>query len=377
MPRQPWWHRSFADAPAEEDDVDPTAPTRASFLSWTGLTPPASTHRLAPAPLAAGSDLLVDGSASATPTGTVDYRGSSYTLGANATYDNVYVGLNGTGTFTQSGGTLNVHSGQGQFDVGYNAGSNGTYNLQGGSVNAGPMVVGLYGRGTVTHTSGTFNASDSGFGAGVFLGFAAGSSGTYNLRGGTLATSGVSGGSGQSTLDCHRGTLQATADNANFMGGLTKVAFSSGDSAPDDYSAGIPDLIIDTNGHNVTVSQGIVTAQFNGMDDGGLRKIGAGTLTMTGNNSFTGSVTVAAGTLNVTAGTLGAPGYFGPFFVNGTGTGADAATLNLSGGKMASFGAYIGGNEDGGGTGVLNQSGGSFTTSARLFMVGANGGNVT
>src|SRR5207247_1035475 len=49
--------------------------------------------------------------------------------------------------------------------------------------------------------------------------------------------------------------------------------------------------IIDTNSNSVSIA-GVAAGA------GGLTKNGAGTLTLTGNNTFTGSTTIAAGTLN-------------------------------------------------------------------------------
>lgn len=345
--------------------------------AWQRTPITAPTHRLTPTPQAAGFDLLVDGTSSPAPSGMVDYKGSSYTLSTNTSYDSVYVGYTGTGTLTQNGGSTLTLLTTGALFLGYNAGSNGTYTVNGNgtTLSTGNIVVGLGGSGFLNQNAATSNVSTNG--NSVYLAFFSGSRGQYNLStSSTLTTGSVYGGDGTSLFYCYGGTLRAAADNTNFMSGLTTVALKGGDSSTD-TSAGTPDLIVDTNGHNITISQGISSGRSDGMDDGGFRKIGAGTLTMTGNSNFTGAITVAAGTLNMTAGTLGAPGYYGGFYLSSTGAGA-AATLNLSGGKLTSYAGYIGGNTDGsGGTGVFNQTGGSFDTSARLFMVGVAGGNGT
>ena len=68
-----------------------------------------------------------------------------------------YVGNSGTGSFTQSGGTNNVPNGSSDgLYLGYNAGSSGTYNLSGSGVLAAfNEYVGNSGTGTFTQSGGT------------------------------------------------------------------------------------------------------------------------------------------------------------------------------------------------------------------------------
>jgi autotransporter-associated beta strand protein len=130
------------------------------------------------------------------------------------------------------------------------------------------------------------------------LGFQA--SGIYTLNGGTLQAvnvSGGGGGGGSSTFNFNGGTLQAGASDApndpnfptTFFGGLTTVNVQTGGA------------YINTNGYNVTIAQNLLHDTTSGAPglDGGLTKLGAGTLTLTGTNTFTGPVNIDAGTLAV------------------------------------------------------------------------------
>jgi len=99
-----------------------------------------------------------------------------------------YIGYSGTGTFKQTGGT---HTTFGTLYLGYNADSRGTYDLRGtGALNAGmswsgyPEYIGYSGTGSFTQTGGTHTIFGS-----LYLGYNAGSSGTYELSGtGVLCT---------------------------------------------------------------------------------------------------------------------------------------------------------------------------------------------
>jgi hypothetical protein len=102
-----------------------------------------------------------------------------------------YIGFNGTGIFIQSGGSnssANITGGLSLFFssdtnlyLGYNSGSRGTYELQGGSLSAKHEYIGYLGTGTFTQNGGTHTVDHLFIGVGVL------SNGTYNLEGGTLS----------------------------------------------------------------------------------------------------------------------------------------------------------------------------------------------
>ena len=273
----------------------------------------------------------------------------TYTLsGGSLSTRFAYVGFLGRGTFNQSGGTFSTNGNN--LYVGQNPGSTGTYNLSGtGNLSTGPIVVGH-----TSDSSGTFNQSGgivSTNGNNLYVALDAGSSGTYNLSGGSLTTgltqvsdnnnvgtftqtggthttatlaltgndaasrgtytlsggtlnvgtvsSGDGGVSGTSTFNFDGGTLRPSASTTGFMSGLTTANVQAGGAR------------IDTAGFNVTVAQALVHDTTAGAPatDGGLLKNGAGTLTLTGTNTYTGATTVGAGTLSVASdANLGAAG---------------------------------------------------------------------
>ena len=99
-----------------------------------------------------------------------------------------YVGYSGTATFTQSGGT-NLLGYDGYLDIdlflGYNAGSKGTYNLSNsGRLSAFGEYVGSSGTGAFTQTGGS-----NGIGGSLVLGYGTAGSGSYSLANGTLSSS--------------------------------------------------------------------------------------------------------------------------------------------------------------------------------------------
>jgi len=224
-------------------------------------------------------------------------QGASGTMamtgGTLGTSESLRIGHNqATGVLTQSGGTVNV---QNEVYIGNeNSGSSvGTYTLSGtGAVNVGNEV----------HI-GRDNAT-----------------GTLNLNGGTLMTKKLEGGNGSATVNFNGGVLKAKENQDNLIQNLDVANVQSGGAK------------INSNGFNVATSQALTGT-------GGLEKLGAGSLTLSANNTYAGTTTVSEGLLKVngsvgsvavsSGGSLGGSGTTGSLLVNGTLTpGNSPGTLN-------------------------------------------------
>ena len=184
-------------------------------------------------------------------------QGSSGTLnmsgGTMTTSDKLQIGHNqSTGLVIQSGGTVNV---QNEVYIGNenNASSVGTYTLSGtGALNVGNEVI-------VGRDNGT---------------------GTLNLNGGTVTATKISGGNGSATVNFNGGVLKAKRDESNLIENLDTANAQSGG------------LKIDSNGFSVSTGQ-LLTGT------GGLEKLGAGQLTLSGPNTYAGITTVTSGVLRI------------------------------------------------------------------------------
>jgi autotransporter-associated beta strand protein len=198
--------------------------------------------------------------------------------------------LSGTQTYTQTGGAFNTN-GIIEFS---NGGVGTTVNISGGSLTttsgSGYDATDLAVRattyvnlsGTGTFTTPMLNMSTSQIGSG-------GATSTFNLDGGTLVTGriikGTGGSTGTQTFNFNGGTLKSTANSAIFMTGLTNAFVKAGG------------VVIDTQAFNDTIGQNLLTDAVS--TGGGLTKLGTGTLTLTGANTYTGNTTVANGILSI------------------------------------------------------------------------------
>ena len=202
------------------------------------------------------------------------------------------IGNVGTGSATQTGGSVNANASSATVVLGRISGSNGTYTISGGTLGTQFMTVGSSGVGTFYQTGGTVTLS---------LGLVLAQSSTnkvcaYDLTGGTLATKAISTGStaskGTSIFNFDGGTLQAAPGFINgndFFLNLSRVNVRNGGAK------------IDTNFTNVETKQPFLHSDINGdaAVDGGLTKTGTGTLTLEATNTYTGTTRVANGTLAV------------------------------------------------------------------------------
>lgn len=134
-------------------------------------------------------------------------------------------------------------------------------------------------------------------------GAAANGLGAINLNGGTLSVEVIRRlaslpATTDTEINFNGGTLQALSNRTDFLQGLTRANISTNGA------------IIDNNGFSVTIGQSLLhDASLGATPDGGLRKIGAGTLTLTNGNTYTGQTTIETGVLQIRHGAaLGASG---------------------------------------------------------------------
>ena len=202
--------------------------------------------------------------------------------------------LQSTGTFQFNFGPRTVNwiassgdfSGSGNWDVGFAPRTSDTASIANGgastlstSFTASPVAVWVGNGSMLTIATG----GSLGCGA-MVLGRSG--NGTLVLGGGTLDVPSISQGGGSGTLYFNGGTLLATASNSQFIAGLSAAYVSTSGA------------FINTNGHNVTISQALLTdPALNGAPDGGLTMAGSGVLTLDATNTYTGGTTVSGGTL--------------------------------------------------------------------------------
>ncbi len=267
----------------------------------------------------------------------------------------------GNFTHTQTGGSFTVTAtGSNEFSLA-NWGGTSSVDISAGTLSVSTYwnpTVGQRGTGNLT-IGGTAEASfASTVGASLTLGGQSSGTGNLYLNGGRLTLSRIVKGDGAGNLYLDGGTLRAAAsNNTNFLSGLTSARVRVGGAT------------IDTNGFDVTIGQSL--AEDATSVGGGLTKTGAGTLTLTGNNTFTGGLTVSAGTLvagsanalgtgavSVTGGTLRAGGASA--FATGAIT-VNGGTLDLGGHALSTGITYLSGSITGAGSfaGSINVGGGT------------------
>ena len=212
--------------------------------------------------------------------GTVYISGGDWNTG-NA----LQIGLGGSGTLTITGGNVTSKLGY----VGRNSGASGTVVVVGGNwSNSIDLYVGNTGTGSLTIGTGGLVA----VGGNLVLAQSAGSAGSLSLAaGGTLQVGGsnaIQVGAGTSSFNWAGGTLQVVG--ANLTAGL-KASLADATTST-----------FDTNGLAATCTGNLAGS-------GALAKVGAGTLMLSGANTYSGGTTVTAGTLAVGGnGTLGGAG---------------------------------------------------------------------
>jgi fibronectin-binding autotransporter adhesin len=290
------------------------------------------------------TDWRIGGSSSTADAAAVGLYNMS--AGTFAAPGNLMVGAYGHGTFLQSGGTVSVNN---YLSIGRFAGGVGTYNISGNAtltanttpdlivgeqgtgtlnisgtatVNAATLSIahsdGTNATGTVNQSAGTLVVASSGVEFGTAASGTAVATGTYNFNGGTLKSFSITQNplaTVSGTFNFNGGTLFATANNPNsFVAGISKAVVQTGGAT------------VNTSGFTVTASQNLQHDPTLGSAlDGGLTKVGSGTLILdAAQSTYNGKTTVSGGTLRLSNAPVLPTG--------GEVLDLDASTLSLSNG---------------------------------------------
>ncbi len=257
-------------------------------------------------------------------TGTYSLNGGSLTVGTNVTPGWAFVGENGTGTLTQSNAASATVNGN--LVLGGQAGSQGTYTLNGGTLDVagtgltgGNLAVGHRGRGTFTQNGGQVATSELQVAGGASNGSTT-AQGSYNLNGGTL-TANV-----ENIGNTGTGSLTQTAGSANQAGSVSLGA-SAGSKGTYQLDGGT------LNANNLTVGN----AGTGGFKQTGGANAVTNTVEIAKNAGAAGSAyslsggSLAAASMNINAG--GTLDYSGGSLSLGSGGGtlSNAGQVNVSG----------------------------------------------
>jgi fibronectin-binding autotransporter adhesin len=213
---------------------------------------------------------------------------------------------NGGSVEVDSGATVNVsdnnHGNNVWLAIGDTTGQTSTFTVNGGNVTLSSswgIQLGRNGSGILTINSGTFSANDPN-NMGLELG--EGGTGIVNLNGGVLQVNKIYSSKAGSAFYFNGGTLKAADSRTDFFNNTANAATQVRNGGGS----------IDTNGFNITFAQAITHSTVGGdhATDGGLVKNGAGTLTLSAANTYTGATTVNGGTLLGTASNSASGGAF-------------------------------------------------------------------
>ncbi|MFM2169900.1 MAG: hypothetical protein RI957_129 [Verrucomicrobiota bacterium] len=184
------------------------------------------------------------------------------------------------GTLRVDGANITATGGSYVFTAGNTLGGANQFILDSGTFDAGLLeVLNAYG------ATGTFTINQGQFSAGEFR-VSQSATGTVNLNGGVLRVTRIKHSNNVEIVNLNGGTLQARAS----VGDLITAEI-------DNVWVKSNGFTVDTNGFNATIPK--LLAGDPGSTGGGLTKIGAGMLTLTAANTYTGNTRVNHGELRV------------------------------------------------------------------------------
>ncbi|MDE2215490.1 MAG: autotransporter-associated beta strand repeat-containing protein, partial [Candidatus Omnitrophica bacterium] len=290
----------------------------------------------------------------------------------------------GTGALTISGGTIDNTSG-GSITLSNNNAMNwnGSFTFTGtNALNIGTGNVTLGGSETVTVTAGTLTMGGTISGNGDIVTLGASSGGTLVLSGNNSFSGGLTIAGGTlsiPTINNKNGNGPLGHNSSVTLDGTLEYTGSTASSSmPFVITAGDTGTVqVDTSGQTLTLS-GVIS---DSASSGNLIKAGAGTLLLSGTNTYHGTTTINAGTLSISAdsglGTAPGSATTGDLVING-GTLAVTASFTLNANRGISLGASNGTVDVASGTtltygGIIAGSGGvAKTDSGTLTLSGAD-----
>ncbi len=309
------------------------------------------------------------------PTGDGSYTMTGGTLQASDGLMHIAVGYDGSGAFIQSGGMVDL--GSGGLVLGAHQTSNGSYQLSGtGTLLASSEMIGLYGTGSFTQSGGTNSVTST-----VFVGYSSddsidGGDGSYTMTGGTLQAS--DGAMSIGVASDGRGEFDQSGGVVDLGGGGLYVGQSYG---IDDFDPLDGDNSYQLSGTG-TLLANVELIGFDGngsfIQSGGINSV-IDTMYL-GNGAADGSYTMTGGTLQASDDGMHLQvGYYGSgeFIQSGgavdLGSGiltvgsnqSSDGSYHLSGnGTLSAYREYIGNS----GAGSFTQSGGSNTVIDSMLL---------